>query len=483
MIKNIGHHCIYFTFRFNNIDYHFGRSTDNPDLIWECDANFTHSKEPKPIKYLTNFLKENYLPNTLRSFRTLVSRFMRINGKNNFDVQKPFRSNSNKPDDAEAISSIEDLFGKLASLEEKKKQLDEIKKAISSFKSAKSSNWIQVQITKKSDYQNAVNSILELEPQIAQIKARIEAGDNQDDPNISPEIMELRANLSFELRRKSRLQAKMKKYSSVLEGEAMTDSDLKALQAIFPETDFRSLQEIATFRAKLIANVNAEIESEREDARIELEDVENKIAAIKQKLEQSGIDPGASKSLLERYNTMNDELRRLKKQVDIYEKKTGFELLKQSLKKELAELEPGILKTIMDSINAELETINDKLYVVKRISPIISFPSLSKYEYHTPNDTGTGTMYKSLIILDLALFRLTALPVLIHDSLLFSDIWSEPVSNLFAEYAKSEKQSFLAIDGIGKFNEATRNTIMQASRLQLGGGANSLFGFSWAEKK
>ena len=483
VIANVGHHIIYFTFRFDGQDYHFARGTEKPDSYWECDADFNRLGDPKPIKELTDFLKTQYLPNTLRSFRTIASRFMRINGKSNYDVIKPLRAHANKPDDSEAISSLEDLFGELAGLEDKKRKLEEAKKSISSFKSAQSGSWIRVQLTKKSDYKSALKTIAELEPQVAQIKARIEAGDNQDDPEISPEIVQIRADLSFETRRKSRLQAKIKKLSSFLEGESMTESDLKTLQALFPGVDLRPLQEIATFRAQLAANVNAEIESEKTAIQDELRQAEERIAAIKKRLEALGIDPNASKSLLERYNAMSDELRRLKKQVEFYEKNAASMETRKALNQELKGLEPSILQGISESINAELESINDRLYTVKRMAPILTFPTLSKYEYRTPNDTGTGTTYKSLIILDLALLKLSALPVLIHDSLLFSDIWKEPVSNLFAEYAQIEKQSFLAIDGIETFNEATKATILQASRLSLGGGEDSLFGFSWAVKK
>lgn len=408
---------------------------------------------------------------------------MRINGKNNYDVSKPLRSNANKTDDPEAISSVEDLFGDLVSLEDKKNKLEETVKSIKSFKSAQSGNWIHVQLTKKSDYSEAKKRIDELEPQIAQLKSRIEAGDNQDDPEISPEIVQIRADLNYETRRKSGLQAKVKKLSAFLEGESMTESDLKALKTLFPGVDLRPLEEIASFRSQLAANVNAEIESEQKLIEKEFREVEEKIASLKKRLEEYGIDPGASKSLLERYNTTNDELRKLKVQVDFYEKNASSVELKKALNKELSELEPNILKRISDSVNTELESINDRLYNVKRMAPTLTFPSISKYDYKTPNDTGTGTMYKSLIILDLALFKLSSLPILVHDSLLFSDIWSEPVSNLFAEYAQNEKQSFLAIDGIEKFDEQTKKTILKAARVHLGGQGNSLFGFSWAVKE
>lgn len=45
VIANVGHHVIYFTFRFDGTDYTFGRGTENPESYWECDANFNHLGE------------------------------------------------------------------------------------------------------------------------------------------------------------------------------------------------------------------------------------------------------------------------------------------------------------------------------------------------------------------------------------------------------------------------------------------------------
>ena len=55
------------------------------------------------------------------------------------------------------------------------------------------------------------------------------------------------------------------------------------------------------------------------------------------------------------------------------------------------------------------------IYNGQNKAPIISFGD-SNYSFTTPDDTGTGTSYKSMIVYDLAVLSLTGLPILVHDS-------------------------------------------------------------------
>jgi hypothetical protein len=47
------------------------------------------------------------------------------------------------------------------------------------------------------------------------------------------------------------------------------------------------------------------------------------------------------------------------------------------------------------------------------------------YKFSTPDDTGTGTAYRGLVIFDISILMLTALPVLVHDSVVFKQIADE----------------------------------------------------------
>jgi len=82
-------------------------------------------------------------------------------------------------------------------------------------------------------------------------------------------------------------------------------------------------------------------------------------------------------------------------------------------------------------------------------------------------DTGTGTAYANLIVLDLTIFKATTLPFIAHDSLLFKNIENDSVANLFKEYSSTEKQSFIAIDEIYKYGIEASALLRARSVIQL----------------
>lgn len=54
--------------------------------------------------------------------------------------------------------------------------------------------------------------------------------------------------------------------------------------------------------------------------------------------------------------------------------------------------------------------------------PHIQFRKYDRYKFETPDDTGTGSNFKGMIVYDLVILQSTALPALAHDSLLFKNL-------------------------------------------------------------
>ena len=140
-----------------------------------------------------------------------------------------------------------------------------------------------------------------------------------------------------------------------------------------------------------------------------------------------------------------------------------------------------IFPEIEGLINDELKKLNDCIYSEKRLPPALKLADISRYTYKTPRDTGTGTEYKSLILFDLAILRLTSLPFIINDSMLFKNIWDEPVEGLFRLYDQENKQIFLAIDRVGAFCKEVQEIIERRKSVKLGDGNCALFGFVWSK--
>ena len=77
-----------------------------------------------------------------------------------------------------------------------------------------------------------------------------------------------------------------------------------------------------------------------------------------------------------------------------------------------------ILSDIEQAINDKMKEFNDTLFVDSRKAPQIRFREYNSYEFETPDDTGTGSNYKGMVVYDLAMLYLTALPTIAHDSLI-----------------------------------------------------------------
>ena len=82
-------------------------------------------------------------------------------------------------------------------------------------------------------------------------------------------------------------------------------------------------------------------------------------------------------------------------------------------------------------------------------------------------DDSTGTAYVNLITFDIAIAKLTKLPILIHDSMLFKNIETPALERIFAQYCTLPQQIFIAIDEVSKFSEPVQKLLQGALVAQL----------------
>ena len=108
-VKELGHLTFYFSFDFKKELTYFSRNTEFPDLIQICDKDYNSITEITLSKF-TNSLKENYnLKENYLSFRSVVSTFSRIWGKDNYNVDKPLQSFLKEPEST-SVTNIVKLF-------------------------------------------------------------------------------------------------------------------------------------------------------------------------------------------------------------------------------------------------------------------------------------------------------------------------------------------------------------------------------------
>ena len=129
-----------------------------------------------------------------------------------------------------------------------------------------------------------------------------------------------------------------------------------------------------------------------------------------------------------------------------------------------------------------MESLNDYIYNNQNKAPYIKL-SDSCYTFTTPDDTGTGTSYKSMIVFDLVILTLTPLPVLIHDSCLLKQIQDTAIEKILELYVQSNKQIFISIDKIQSPPPKSIDIINENKVLTLYPNGGELFGRCWNKKQ
>lgn len=89
----------------------------------------------------------------------------------------------------------------------------------------------------------------------------------------------------------------------------------------------------------------------------------------------------------------------------------------------------------------------------------------------------------SLPLFDLAVFSLTPLPVIIHDSVLFNNIEKDVVGKLLELYKQSTKQVFIAFDREQDYEGTSVEEIVnETSVITLDPDGKALYGWQWNRK-
>lgn len=130
-----------------------------------------------------------------------------------------------------------------------------------------------------------------------------------------------------------------------------------------------------------------------------------------------------------------------------------------------------------------MEEFNDTLFPVKKKPPYVHFNAYNSYRFETPDNTGTGSNYKGMIVYDLAVLFTTALPAIAHDSLLFSDLSKDAVDGIIKIYTSTKKQIFIAYDKQGDCRPDTKKTLEERCVLRISNENCELYGRSWDTKE
>ena len=481
-IKNYaGDHTVCFTFELSDGLHHYSRSLSNPNRVNICNEKYEVQKTIK-LKDFTDQLLAGYgidLPGV--SFRDITSRFFRVAGKKNDTVNSPL--NNAAPSDADAITAMEKLFNLYRFVEELKKRLSTAQKKQTTYSSARRLELVPSATRTKTQYQKNEHRIRELLDEKAALTQDTDSGLLQLEMQRKDAAADLTVQLKAMRRKHGQLLAQYRVVTKNKDEQfIVTEDDLQKLLSFFPEANIRRIEEVESFHRSLSGILDSELSEEAENLQLMIKAVTGEIQRLEKQLVQLGAPLQIPHSFLERYSDLERQIAGLRSQNEAYSKIQEFKDDVAETEQLLADAEEQVLRDIESALNAQMVRYNDYIYEAQREAPTIRFESKSKYSFTTPRDGGTGTAYKSLIVLDMSVLKLTALPVIAHDSSIFKNIGDDPVDRIMELYLQSEKQIFIAFDKAQAYTERTAQILNDTAVLRLNPDGEELFGWCWAIK-
>lgn len=474
--KKVGHHTIFFAFKFDDGVHFFSRDTVEYMRVYKCDEKYNKTAEVT-LDEFHDFLKEHYhLGPASLTFRNAVSRYSRIYQKENLNEKQPLESSSKEPQ-RDSIRALLKLFGKFDGIESSLAARD---KAATQYKTFTDSIKFQFipSVTTKKELRQKESELLALEVKQNNLSdPESLKGKSADEllriAAIKSELQKLRAA-------RSRLQTKIQQLIQNLdEPHCDFQDDFLALQKFFPGIDIKKVSDIENFHKKLSTILRKEIEDALHAAETELPLVENDIATKEKELASFDIPTGVSKSMLSDYAETTKQIERIKSQIENFDKIAALKSERDAYAEQYRNLLASDLRELQDSISSTMRELNDFVYAGKKKAPILLL-SENSYRFETPDDTGTGTSYKGLVIYDLSVLKLTTLPILIHDSLLLKNIGDAPIQKLLELYCMAGKQIFIALDKSDSYTDTATKILEQSAILRLSKDGQELFGRSWS---
>ncbi len=203
--------------------------------------------------------------------------------------------------------------------------------------------------------------------------------------------------------------------------------------------------------------------------------MESRLTALNHDLQELGSIPNLSSEFLENYSKLIATINALKEQNEAYLKESSLSKERSEADADLKRSTEDILLDLEGKINNKMRKFNNILYPDIRKAPQINLRAYNSYSFYTPDDDGTGTKFKGMILFDLAILYLT-------NSLLLSNISYQVTEALLTLYDRAKSlntQVFLAFDKASSYAIEANQLLSESTVLRLSSNGNELYGISW----
>lgn len=483
-VRQEGHHTIFFEFTFDGKPYWFARNTSDADKVFICNSKYEFTGNTYTKEEFTTWLKQQYgIDFVGLSFRIALSSFFRIYGKENTDERRPLRGIPGQ-DMEKSINTLLTLFDKYKDIDAFKSVVDEHKRKLDAYRQARKYDFVSNLVGGIKKYEENLAKIRDLEIQLGSLTEEAEKGHAEEEiekNKLKAELVTQKYNLEATIQAKER---KLRLLDMSLEyGLYPTEADMSALQEFFPGVNLRKLYEVEKYHQKLAQILDGQFAAERAAIATEIEGLRTQLQAIRDQIRQLGFVGNISKEFLDRHSELKAEIDALKTQNQAFLTQKELQDAKAKAEEALRRGIEGILAEIEETLNSKMKEFNDTLFKTHRKPPHIKFNKHDSYKFETPDDTGTGSNYKGMIVYDLAVLFTTALPALAHDSLVFKNLEKDVEDGIMRIYASTQKQVFIAYDKQGDCRPETQRILYDNCVLQLSDNNCELYGRSWNKEE
>lgn len=483
-VRELGNHTIYFTFEFNGKDYRFARSTESSaDIgVLDSDNKIVNTKTKDDfIKWLAQHYHLDYEG---LKFRNTLSRFFRIYGKNNYSELRPLQTRGGTEAQKEAIKVLVALFNRYEEVKAFEEQILDADERITAFRQARKYEFIPSAVDGTKKYEENLSTIAILKQEKEKLETANNSGVTPSDVEKANEINNMKLLL-----RDARIRLQQKQSDlhlinlNITQGVYPTEADLKSLADLFPDANFKKIMDIERFHNKIqkileeeMLEAKAETEQAIKPLKETVENLQNQIEKIKPSM-------AFSQEFLYAYTQLDRKIHKLEDENDAFTTRNRLQSEKRLANDRLKEHMKIILHELEVQIQEKLTEISD--YVSEGIDnvPIIRINEADSYTFETPRNTGTGTNYKGMLFYDLSILRLTNLPAIAHDSLLFPYISDGNICRLLQLYSEeTSKQIFISFDHEDNYGKETKDLLEKHRVLKLDAESDALFGKQWGRK-
>lgn len=477
--KNVGQHIIKFAFKFSGNVFYFSRDTENTETVNVCDSSYNVCSIITVEQYMAQ-LKELYgFSENEISFRDAVGRYLRIYGRENTEEKRPLDAvhNERTGQPITALLKLCDLYQQVKEIDElAKKKNDELK----TFKAAQKYHFID-KIGKKQRKENE-KQLTELELEKKKITEELNDKILEFDTEKSEMILKLRRELSILNRRIRAQKIRIIPLEENLSGtRKIKKEDVEKIKKFFPEVDLRKIEEIEDFHKEIDSVLQEEIKEEITNIQNIIRLLEEDKESVAKRIKEISETENLSQVILFKFAEIQKQIEMLNIQNSYYDKREILDNERKDAEERRETIRNQQISRMQNMINIKMEELNDIIYEGTKVAPTLSI-SKNQYVFETPDDTGTGTCYRGMVLYDLSILQLTCLPILVHDSVVLKQIEDIAIEKILEFYDKSEKQVFISLDKVSSYSKRSQEILKENRVLQLGIGGNELFGRSWSKK-